>query len=98
MRLLKGLAKQNAFGHLLRFLQDPNLEPSHNRAERALRLCVIIRKVSQCSKSDEGAEAQSAFQSILATLARRGKSMVEGLASVVRGKNPFAGKTAAAQT
>jgi len=89
-RLLKGLAKQNKLGHLLRFLEDPKIEPSNNRAERALRLCVIIRKVSQCSKTEEGAEAQAGFQSVIATLARRGISMVEGLTSLLKGVNPLA--------
>lgn len=88
-RLLKGLAQQHRWGHLLRFLEDPQVEPSNNRAERALRLCVILRKISQCSKSEGGAEAQSGFQSVIATLARRGVDVVSGLAAIVRGANPF---------
>jgi hypothetical protein len=89
-RLLKGLGKHNKLGNLLRFLEDPRIEPSNNRAERALRLCVILRKVSQCSKTEEGAEAQAGFQSVLATMARRGICLIEGLASLLKGKNPLA--------
>ena len=50
---------------------DPRIEPTNNRAERALRGAVIARKVSQCSKTDEGAEAFSAFTSVIRTLTRK---------------------------
>ncbi len=33
---------------MLRFLHEPGVEPTNNRAERALRPAVIARKVSQC--------------------------------------------------
>ncbi|MGI8551772.1 MAG: IS66 family transposase [Dehalococcoidia bacterium] len=33
------------------------VEPTNNRAERILRPAVIARKVSQCSKTDDGATA-----------------------------------------
>lgn len=44
-------------GNLLRFLRVEGLEPTNNRAERALRPAVIARKVSHCSKNQRGAEA-----------------------------------------
>ena len=69
-RLLNELGRHNDRGNLLRFLDDPNVEPTNNRAERALCGAVIARKVSQCSKTDEGAEAFSAFTSVIRTLAR----------------------------
>ncbi len=69
-RLLNELGRHNDRGNLLRFLDDPNIEPTNNRAERALRGAVIARKVSQCSKTDEGAEAYSAFTSVIRTLRR----------------------------
>ena len=69
-RLLNELGRHNDRGNLLRFLDDPSVEPTNNRAERALRGAVIARKVSHCSKNDEGAEAFSAFSSVIKTLAR----------------------------
>ena len=69
-RLLNELGRHDNRGNLLRFLDDPNVEPTNNRAERALRGAVIARKVSHCSKTDEGAEAFSAFTSVIRTLAR----------------------------
>ena len=70
-RLLNELGRHNDRGNLLRFLDDPGIEPTNNRAERALRGAVIARKVSHCSKNDEGAEAFSAFTSVIRTLARK---------------------------
>ncbi len=54
-RLLDEIGWHHDRGNLLRFLENPSIEPTNNRAERALRPAVIARKVSQCSKNDEGA-------------------------------------------
>jgi transposase len=80
-RLLDELGFHHDRGNLLRFLDDPRIEPTNNRAERALRPAVIARKVSQCSKNELGAYAFSAFTSVVRTLAhhRGEQSMVEGL-------------------
>ncbi len=71
-RLQNELGWHDDRGNLLRFLDDPNIEPTNNRAERALRPAVIARKVSHCSKSVEGADAFSAFTSVIRTLERNG--------------------------
>ena len=79
-RLLNELGRHHDRGNLLRFLEEPGVEPTNNRAERALRPAVIARKVSHCSKTWRGAEAFSAFTSVLRTLARQSDSSpVEGL-------------------
>src|SRR4029453_13221991 len=44
-------------GNVLRFLADPRIEPTNNRAERALRPAVIGRKVSQCTRTARGSRA-----------------------------------------
>jgi hypothetical protein len=85
-RLLDELGRQHDHGHLLRFLDDPSIPPTNNRAERALRPAVIARKVSHCSKNDAGAEAFAAFTSVLTTLTRAGqRSPVEDLCRVFSG-------------
>ena len=82
-KLQNELGWHNDRGNLLRFLDDPSVEPTNNRAERALRPAVIARKVSQCSKNVQGADAFSAFTSIITTLGRNGdQSLVEGLRHV----------------
>lgn len=50
-------------------LDDPDIEPTNNRAERMRRPAVIARNVSQCSKTDSGAHPYSAFKSVLTTYA-----------------------------
>jgi hypothetical protein len=66
-RLLNGIGGQNDRGSLLLFLHVPGVEPTNNRAERALRPAVIARKVSQCSKNERGAYAFAAFVSLAQT-------------------------------
>ena len=53
-RLLDGLGRCHDAGSLVRFLDDPSIEPTNNRAERALRPAVIARKVSHCTKNARG--------------------------------------------
>jgi transposase len=78
--LLKVLRGHHQRGELLRFLEEPLVEPTNNRVEGALRPAVIARKVSQCSKNNAGAYALSAFKSVVQTLVKQGAgSVVEGL-------------------
>jgi transposase len=70
-RLLNQLGWHHDRGNLLRFLFEPGVEPTNNRAERALRPAVIARKVSQCSKNERGAAVRSAFTSVVRTLTQR---------------------------
>ena len=82
-RLLNELGWHHDRGNLLRFLNDPHLEPTNNRAERALRPAVIARKVSQCSKTARGADAFAAFTSVVHSLAKTSaNSVVDGLLQV----------------
>lgn len=84
-RLLNELGGHNDRGNLLRFLDDPRIEPTNNRAERALRPAVIARKVSQCSKNARGAQTFAAFTSVVRTLAKTGTgSLVDELLHVFR--------------
>jgi transposase len=83
--LLKVLRRYHRRGELLRFLEEPVVEPTNNRVERALRPAVIARKVSQCSKNEAGAYAFSAFTSVIQTLVKRGTgSLVEALYALFR--------------
>ena len=84
-RLRNQIGRHHDRGHLLRFLTDPCIEPTNNRAERVLRPAVIARTVSQCSKHTPGAQAFEAFKSVVQTLAKQGvDSMVEGLYGLFR--------------
>ena len=83
--LLKVLRRYHQRGDLLCFLEEPLVEPTNNRVERALRPAVIARKVSQCSKNQAGAYAFSAFKSVIQTLVKRDAgSLVEALYALFR--------------
>ena len=86
-RLLNELGRHNDRGNMLRFLDDPRIEPTNNRAERALRGAVIARKVSHYSKTEGSAEAYSAFTSVVRTLTRivDNASLVDALCDVFGG-------------
>lgn len=71
-RLLDGIGLHQDRGNLLRFLRVEGLDPTNNRAERALRPAVIARKVSHCSKNQRGAEAFAAFVSVIQTATQAG--------------------------
>jgi transposase len=84
-RLLNELGWHHDRGNLVRFLAEPRIEPTNNRAERAVRPAVIVRKVSQCSKNGRGAHAFEAFSSVVRTLAKQGiDGLVEGLYHLFR--------------
>jgi transposase len=88
-RLLNELGWHHDGGNVLRFLADPRVEPTNNRAERALRPAVIARKVSQWSKNTRGAEAFAAFTSVIRTLMNTGVgSVVDALAQLFHPTQP----------
>jgi hypothetical protein len=84
-RLLDGIGLQHDRGNLLRFLQEPDVEPTNNRGERTLRPAVIVRGLSHGSKNDRGAEAFAAFSSVVQTAVKRGvSSTIDTLHSLFR--------------
>jgi transposase len=66
--LLKVLRRHHQREELLRFLEEPLVEPNNNRVERALWPAVIARKVSQCSKTWLGTYTLAAFTSVIQIL------------------------------
>lgn len=87
-RLLKELGKHHQRGNLLRFLDDPRIEPTNNRAEQALRPAVIARKISHCSKNDRGADTFAAFKSVTRKIMKAGNSIIEGLYAIFCSAKP----------
>jgi len=92
-RLLNEFGRHHARGHLLRFLEDPQVQPTNNTSERESRFAVIQRKVSQCSKTVGGARAFEAFASVIKTAMRQGKDVVERLTRLFRGIDPQSAPT-----
>lgn len=87
-RLLNGIGTQHDRGHVLRFLTNPAIEPTNNRAERALRPAVIARKVSHCSKNPRGAEAFAAFVTVAQTVRKSGRSLLDSFQSLILPRSP----------
>jgi transposase len=86
-RLLDGIGLQHDRGNLLRFLHEPDVEPTNNRGERTLRPAVIVRGLSHGSKNHRGAEAFAAFSSVVQTAVKRGvSSTIDTLHAMFRSK------------
>jgi transposase len=87
-RLLDQFGWHHRRGNLLRFLADPQVKPTNDTAERGIRSGVIQRKVSQCSKTESGAEAFAAFTSVIKTAVKKGVDALEWLYAIFRGPRP----------
>ncbi len=85
-RLRNELGRHDDASSLTRSLDDPRIEPTNNRAERALRPAVIGRKVSQCTKTARGSRAFEAWTSVVRTLSRTtdGPDLLDSLAHLMQ--------------
>jgi transposase len=71
---VKNLLKKKDF--MFEFVANPDVDATNNRAERAIRPCVIARKVSGGSRSERGAEIYAILMSIVLSLKLNGKSIM----------------------
>lgn len=62
--------------YMFEFVTNPDVDATNNRAERAIRPCVIARKVSGGSRLDKGMHIYSVLMSIVQTLKQNGKNIV----------------------
>lgn len=81
-RLAKRLRKQR--DHLLRFLDHDGVDATNNLAEREIRPAVIARKLSAGNRTGAGAEAHAVLASVLRTLYRQGRPILDGLTDLLR--------------
>jgi hypothetical protein len=65
--------------HLLTCLTDPRIEPTNNRAERALRPAVIARKISCGNRTLLGKQTWEILASLATTCHQRAESLVDYL-------------------
>jgi len=71
---------------LFRFVTDPEIDTTNNISERELRALVIIRKISNGSRSVRGANATAMLLSVIQTLRFKGENVLQGLQQIL--KNP----------
>jgi transposase len=62
----------NDWDAVVAFVWDPDLPPTNNEAERALRHAVIARRISFGTRTDEGSRFYAAALSVIDTCRRRG--------------------------
>ncbi|MBI4329953.1 MAG: IS66 family transposase [Chloroflexi bacterium] len=80
-RLKKRIIKHQ--NELLTFLDQPEIEPTNNRAERGLRASVIMRKITFGSRSVHGARNHQVLMSILQTAHLQGTQPLHTLLYLV---------------
>lgn len=68
---------------LLTFLHYPGVPPTNNESEQALRGSVIHRKVTNGFRSEWGAKAYAALQTIIATTKQKGEQVFQALVSLM---------------
>ncbi|MBS3132076.1 IS66 family transposase, partial [Candidatus Woesearchaeota archaeon] len=71
---------------LFRFVTDPEIDTTNNLSERELRALVIIRKISNGSRSRRGANATAMLLSVIQTLRFKKKNVLQELQAIL--KNP----------
>jgi transposase len=69
--------------HLFTFLVVPNVPPTNNASEQALRNSVIYRKVTGGFRSDWGAAAYANVVSVIETARRRGQNLLDTLLALL---------------
>lgn len=69
--------------NLFRFVTDPEIDPTNNISERELRKLVIIRKISNGSRSTRGANATAMLLSIIETLRFNNKNILQQLQKIL---------------
>jgi transposase len=76
-RLFTQLAKRKH--QILTFLEDPDIPPTNNEAERAVRRYVIHRRVNGSFKTPTGAQDHAVLNSMIESARRQGKDILQVL-------------------
>ena len=66
-----------------RFITTPDLEPTNNLAEQAIRFVVIDRRITQGTRSERGDRWCARIWTVMATCSQQGRSVFEYLESAV---------------
>ncbi|HIE14129.1 TPA: hypothetical protein EYP70_02540 [Candidatus Bathyarchaeota archaeon] len=74
---------RNGIDHWFTFLTTPGVEPTNNRAERALREHVVQRKIMGTLRNEKGTFIHETIMTLLATWKQRGLDPSETLAATL---------------
>ena len=72
---------RNGFEYWFTFIINPGVEPTNNRAERALRPQVVLRKIIGTLRNDKGSSIHERIMTILATCGQMGLDSLQMLTS-----------------
>lgn len=75
--------------NLFRFVTNHDVDPTNNISERELRALVIIRKISNGSRSARGANATALLLSIVQTLRFQKKNILNGLSEILNSPSGY---------
>ena len=75
--------------NLFRFVTDPEIDSTNNISERELRALVIIRKISNGSRSTRGAHATAMLLSLVQTLRLQNQNVLEGLHKILNNPSVY---------
>jgi transposase len=81
LNLAKRLASHGA--SYFRFITTPDLEPTNNLAEQAIRFVVIDRRITQGTRGERGDRWCERIGTVMATCAQQGRSVFEYLETAV---------------
>jgi len=70
--------------NLFRFVTNPEIDATNNRAERGIRKAVVIRKISNGSRSRKGADIFEILLSVVETLNLQGKNPLNEMKRIIQ--------------
>ena len=83
IKFVKSICKTHR-ENLFRFAQDTEIDGDNNRAERAIRKAVIIRKISSGNRSENGARFLETLLSVIETFKLQGKNPLEEMKNIIQ--------------
>ena len=69
---------------LFRFVNNPEIKPTNNPAERGLRHAVIMRKISGGSRSNNGADTTAKLLSVIQTVKMQEGNVINNLINILQ--------------
>lgn len=75
--------------NLFRFVTDPEIDPTNNISERELRHLVIIRKISNGSRSTRGANATAMLLSVIQTIRFNKQNVLRELQNIINNPSGY---------
>lgn len=82
-KFVKSVCK-NHRDDLFRFVDNPQIDSTNNRAERGIRTGVVIRKISGGSRSENGAEITGRLLSVLQTAKLQSKDYMNFMSNLLQ--------------